>query len=158
VHEDETYQWRGHNDKTRDDLMEFIKSAARGLTFERAYRIERIQVLKAFRAFLSDAPIELKSIGATRSVDHWINGQLFRIDVSSYTRDVELKRRLKTEACGISSHCSTSGFILPRPSSNRCRSRCVMPANSTLEATWIWRRVARGDFTQSSTLRSPQRG
>jgi hypothetical protein len=99
VHEDETYQWRGHNDKTRDDLMEFIKSASRGLTFERAYRIERIQVLKAFRAFLSNAPAAYavdRRDAIRGALDQW--DSYFRIDVSSYTRDVELKRRLKTEA------------------------------------------------------------
>jgi hypothetical protein len=99
VHEDETYQWRGHNDKTRDNLMEFIKSASRGLTFERAYRIERIQVLRAFRAFLSNAPVEYavdRRDAIRGTLDQW--DSYFRIDVSSYTRDVELKRRLKTEA------------------------------------------------------------
>ena len=112
VHEDETYQWRGHNDKTGDDLMEFIKSAARGLTFERAYRIERIQVLRAFRAFLSDAPIEYEVDRATRSVDTGPMGQLFSNRRQQLYARFESKRRLKTEAVGISSHCSTTGFNL----------------------------------------------
>jgi hypothetical protein len=99
VHEDETHQWRGYKDKTRGDLMEFIKSTSRGVTFERAYRIERTQVLRAFSAFLSNAP-------AAYALDprDAIRGELgmwdsyFRIDVGTYTRDIELKRRLKTEA------------------------------------------------------------
>jgi len=99
VHEDETYQWRGHNDKTSDGLMEFIKSASRGLTFERAYRIERTQVLKAFAAFSSNAPAEYvvdRRDAIRGKLDQW--DSYFRIDVGSYTREVELKRHLKTEA------------------------------------------------------------
>jgi hypothetical protein len=99
VHEDETHQWRGYKDKTRDDLMEFIKSTSHGVTFERAYRIERTQVVKAFSAFLSNASVEyaLESRDAIRGeLDKW--DSYFRIDVGTYTRDIELKRRLKTEA------------------------------------------------------------
>jgi len=99
VHEDETHQWRGYGDKTRDDLMDFIKSTSRGVMFEPAYRIERAQVLKAFSAFLSGAPLQvaLKPSDAIRGdLEQW--DSYFRIDVRTYIRDSELKRRLKTEA------------------------------------------------------------
>jgi hypothetical protein len=99
VHEDETHQWRGYNDKTKADLMEFIRSTSRGIEFERAYRVERTQVLKAFKAFLAGAPSEY-----ALDVRDAIHGKLdqwdgyFRVDVGQYTRDIELKRRLKTQA------------------------------------------------------------
>src|SRR5688572_2217580 len=48
VHEDETHQWRGHQDKTQEQLMDFIKETARGAEFERDYNVEQTQVLKAF--------------------------------------------------------------------------------------------------------------
>lgn len=99
VHEDETHQWRGYQDKSRKDLMEFIKDTSRGVAFERTYQIERSQVLKSFRAFLAGGPAEypLESRDAIRGeLDQWEG--YFRIDVGRYTRDVELKRRLKTEA------------------------------------------------------------
>jgi hypothetical protein len=99
VHEDETHQWRGYKDKTGGDLMEFIKATSRGVTFERAYRIERTQVLRAFSAFLSNARAAYaleRQDAICGELDKW--DSYFRIDVGTYTRDIELKRRLKTEA------------------------------------------------------------
>lgn len=99
VHEDETRQWRGHKDKTYGELMEFIKSTSRGVEFEKAYSVERTQVLKAFRAFLTGATSKysLDVRDAIRGkLDQWDN--YFWIDVGGYTRDIELKRRLKARA------------------------------------------------------------
>ena len=50
VHEDEIHQWRGYKDKSHDQLMEFIKATARGAEFEKAYDVERTQVLKTWGA------------------------------------------------------------------------------------------------------------
>ena len=44
VHEDETQQWRGYNELTHTDLLEFIKATARGAEFEKDYSVERTQV------------------------------------------------------------------------------------------------------------------
>lgn len=99
VHEDETHQWRGHKDKTHAQLMDFIKLTARGMEFERNYNIESSQVLTAFAAYLKNDPAkhEIKNADAIRGeLDAWDN--YFFIDVGGYWRDVEVKRRLKTEA------------------------------------------------------------
>jgi hypothetical protein len=99
VHEDETHQWRGYKDKTREQLMEFIKVTARGAEFEKDYSVERTQILKAWRAFLDDQPAAYapEDRDAIRgSLDKWDN--YFFIDVGGYNRDVELKRTLKAQA------------------------------------------------------------
>lgn len=99
VHEDETYQWRGHRNKTHTQLMDFIKLSARGMEFERSYNIESIQILKAFNAYLEGNPAqqEVESADAVRGeLDAW--DDYFFIDVGGYWHDVETKRRLKTEA------------------------------------------------------------
>lgn len=99
VHEDETHQWRGHKDRTHAQLMDFIKLTARGMQFERSYRIESAQVLKAFAAYLKGDPVkhEIESADAIRGeLDAW--DDYFFIDVGGYWHDVETKRRLKIEA------------------------------------------------------------
>ncbi len=53
VHEDEAQQWRGHLGMTNDQLVEFIKAAARGAEFEKDYAVEHAQVFKAWDAFLN---------------------------------------------------------------------------------------------------------
>lgn len=78
--------------------MEFIKSTSRGVMFEPAYRIERGQVLKGFSAFLANASAQVPLIqtdGLRGNLHQWDG--YFRIDVRTYTRDVGLKRRLKSE-------------------------------------------------------------
>ncbi len=95
VHEDETHQWRSHEDQ----LMEFIKATSRGAEFEKDYKVERTQVLKAWEAFLKSQPPEyvLEDGDAIRgALNEW--DDYFRIDVGGYMRDVELKRRLKGRA------------------------------------------------------------
>jgi hypothetical protein len=99
VHEDETHQWRGHEGMTKDQLMEFIKATSRGAEFEKDYNVERTQVLKAWEAFLTGQPPEyiFEDRDAIQGdLDEW--DDYFRIDVSGYMRDIELKRQLKKEA------------------------------------------------------------
>lgn len=99
VHEDETYQWRGYKNKSYDQLMEFIKATAHGAEFEKAYSVERIQILKAWCAFLKSQSTEYvfeKTDALKGDLDKW--NDYFRIDVGGYMRDVELKRTLKTRA------------------------------------------------------------
>jgi hypothetical protein len=99
VHEDETHQWRGHEGMTKDQLMEFIKATSHGAEFEKDYNVERTQVLKAWGAFLKGQPPEyvFEDRDAIQgALDEW--DDYFRIDVGSYIRDIELKRRLKARA------------------------------------------------------------
>lgn len=99
VHEDETHQWRGHKDKSHQQLMDFIKATSRGAEFEKAYRVEETQVLKAFEAFLAGGPSEYVfevRDAIQGALDEW--DDYFRIDVGGYMRDIELKRTLKTQA------------------------------------------------------------
>jgi len=99
VHEDETHQWRGYKDKSHDQLMEFIKSTARGTEFEKDYSVERTQILKAWEAFLKGQSAEYifeERDAIKGKLDEW--DDYFRIDVGGYMRDVELKRTLKTQA------------------------------------------------------------
>lgn len=99
VHEDETHQWRGHKDKTNDELMEFIKDTARGMKFAPAYQVERAQIVRAFNAYVSNAPFDdpqNRKEAIRGELDQWDN--YFRIDVGTYTSDIELKRRLKNES------------------------------------------------------------
>jgi hypothetical protein len=99
AHEDETQQWRGYGGKTKDDLMKFIKSSARGHQFEAAYDVERDQLVRAFDAFRAARP-------ATYSpqLEEAVEGRIHEwddyvwIDVNSYMGDVELKRALKRQS------------------------------------------------------------
>lgn len=95
VHEDETHQWRDHE----ESLMEFIKATSRGAEFEKDYNVERKQVLKAWEAFLKEQPPEyiFEDRDAIQgALNKW--DDYFRVDVGGYMRDIELKRRLKEEA------------------------------------------------------------
>ena len=99
VHEDETHQWRGHEGMTNDQPMEFIKATSRGAEFEKDYKVERTQVLKAWETFLKGQPPEyiFEDRDAIQgALDKW--DDYFRIDVGGYMRDIQLKRRLKQQA------------------------------------------------------------
>lgn len=99
VHEDETHQWRGYQDKSHEQLMEFIKATAHCAEFNKAYDVERKQVLKAWGAFLKHQPSEycFEDRDAIRGTfNEW--DDYFRIDVGGYHHDIELKRRLKAQA------------------------------------------------------------
>jgi hypothetical protein len=149
VHEDETQQWRGYKDKTRDDLMEFIKATSRGVKFKPEYQIERTQVLKAFRTFLSKGALEyiLDPAEAIRGELHrW--DSYFRIDVGTYTRDVDLKRRLKTEAVrdlvALFDQWAQSTWTFEEHVAIEIRDAAENLVQAYLEMA---RRVAEGDFT-----------
>lgn len=60
VHEDETHGWAGYDGRTPEQLMEFIKKAARGVRFKTSYEIERLQTYKCFRAFEQGAPVKYR--------------------------------------------------------------------------------------------------
>lgn len=77
VHEDETRQW-----KYRAELLEFLKVATRGHKFERAYRLEERQLLKAFQAWLAgEGPgyVIAQSEALPQEIHQW-DGYLF-VDV-----------------------------------------------------------------------------
>jgi len=102
VHEDETRQWRGHGGMSSEQLMDFIKDTARGAEFVKDYAVEQAQVLKAWKSFLNgqSSQYACEDRDALQgSLDSW--DDYFRIDVGGYTRDVELKRRLKKETVDI---------------------------------------------------------
>lgn len=70
VHEEETRLWRGYNDKTSDELMEFIRLSTRGAKFERDYALELTQILKGFQAFLDVhklGDVRCRALAAARS-------------------------------------------------------------------------------------------
>lgn len=99
VHEDETFQWRGFDGRTKDDLMKFIKATSRGHEFEPSYRVEEGQVIQAFRAFTQNGPddFHLRRKTALRSdVNEWEN--YFRVEVGFYRGDIDLIRKLKTQS------------------------------------------------------------
>lgn len=77
VHESETRQW-----ERRKEFLDFLKITSRGHEFERDYKLERIQVLKAFRSWLaglnSDYIVDQKEAVADK-VHEW-DGYIF-IDV-----------------------------------------------------------------------------
>ena len=129
--------------------MEFIKSTSRGVMFEPAYRIERAQVLKAFSAFLSDASpqVPLESGDAIRgNLPQWDG--YFRIDVRTYIRDSELKRRLKTEAVRdlvtLFDQWTRSAETFEQHVAIEMRDAGRLYVQAYLEMAG---RVARGDFT-----------
>ena len=99
IHEDETYQWRGYNEKNKEGLMDFIKATSRGHKFNSQYVVERVQVIKAFKAFLEkDTSIfSFKELDVINSNIHkWDN--YFRIDVGQYIKDIDFIRELKTQS------------------------------------------------------------
>lgn len=49
IHEDETNQWKGHE----EELMKFIRDISFGHKFEPDYQVERAQLCRAFKSFLS---------------------------------------------------------------------------------------------------------
>jgi hypothetical protein len=99
IHEDETHQWGGYDGKNKENLMEFIKATSRGHEFEPAYDVERIQIIKAFQAFLAGHSPEfaLKESDIVKNEIHdW--DDYFRFDVGRYVGDIELIRDLKHQS------------------------------------------------------------
>jgi len=96
IHEDETHQWRGYDDKNKEELMEFIKATSRGNRFKPYYNIERTQIGRAFDAFINGYSeiFELKESDAVDGDIHqWDN--YLRIDTRGYDGDIKLIRYLK---------------------------------------------------------------
>lgn len=99
IHKDETYQWRGYDNKNKEDLMEFIKETSRGHEFKPAYAVEQTQIVRAFQVFLDGKPaaFELKQRDAIEGDIHeWDN--YYRIDVGHYMGDIEFIRDLKRQS------------------------------------------------------------
>lgn len=99
VHEDETYQWRGYDQKGKEDLMSFMKSSSRGHEFSPVYEVEATQLLKQFKSFLNggDSKYELEQSDIFHDSVHEWDDYLW-IDVGRYTGDIEQIRALKTLA------------------------------------------------------------
>jgi len=99
IHEDETFQWRGFDGQTKEDLMKFIKATSRGHDFEPSYNVERDQVIHAFQAFTQGKPEEFhvyRKTALRSDVNQWES--YFRVEVGSYRGDIELIRKLKTQS------------------------------------------------------------
>jgi hypothetical protein len=92
VHEDETYQWA----EKHHELIEFIKSSARGHEFKRSYEVQHNQIFCGFRAWLagdgSSYCIDRKD-ALPKDIDAWES--YFRIDVGGYYKDANVLRELK---------------------------------------------------------------
>ncbi len=99
IHEDETHLWRGYNETNKEGLLKFIKTTSRGHKFKPAYAVERTQILKAFKMFLSKGDTgflieELDILNA--DIHNWDN--YFQIDVDLYSKDTNLIRELKSQS------------------------------------------------------------
>jgi hypothetical protein len=155
VHEDETLQWRGYKDKSRDQLMEFIKATSRGAEFEKAYDVESTQVLKAWSAFLKGQSEEyvLEAHDAiSGTLDEW--DDYFRIDVGGYVHDVELKRMLKSQAVDdlvkVLDHWQASSQTFEQDVALEVRDAGTNYINTYLTMV---SRISQGDF--SAVIDSP---
>jgi hypothetical protein len=85
--------------RERDDLMSFIQRVARGHHLEPYYRIEQTQILKAFQAYLADAPstyINDESDAIPSSIHEW-DGD-YSISVFRAASGVDRKREFKRQA------------------------------------------------------------
>jgi hypothetical protein len=99
VHVDESHQWRGYKNFCSEDLLEFIKAAARGAEFQKDYHVERTQVTKAWSAYLKGLPPDYAfedSDAIEGALNEWED--YYRIDVAGYFKDVESRRSAKTQA------------------------------------------------------------
>lgn len=99
IHEDETHQWRGYDDKNKEDLMEFIKSTSRGHEFEPAYEVEQTQIVRAFKAYLAGVSDDFKAEhrdAVHGDIHEW--DDYIRIDVGRYMGEIELIRDFKQQS------------------------------------------------------------
>ncbi|AOX10665.1 hypothetical protein Q5O_20500 [Pseudomonas putida JB] len=99
IHEDETFQWRGHKEFTSTKLLDFIKESSRGLEFHPDYEVEATQVTKAWKLFLDGAP-STYAIDRREAISGALNEweSYYRINVPGYYKNAELCRALKEEA------------------------------------------------------------
>ena len=147
IHVDETYQWRGHDGKTKEDLMQYIKKFSRSNQFETAYKVEQTQIVRAFQAYLQGKSpnFELLQQDAVPSYLHnW--DDYCKINVGRYTDDIELMRDRKREGIELLVDSlydwqhSTSTFDLDVVDELRAASKNYIHAFSALVA-----RMANGD-------------
>jgi hypothetical protein len=99
VHEDETHQWRGYKGMTKEQLMAFIRSTARGAKFEHAYSVESTQITRAWEVFLNNQPLATvidRRDAISGLVTTW--DDYFYVSVNVYFGNTETKRKLKREA------------------------------------------------------------
>jgi hypothetical protein len=83
----------------RDDLVKFIQRVARGHHFEAYYRVEEMQILKAFQAYLANEPttyIKEERDALPSSVHDW-DGD-YSVSVFRAASGVERKRQFKERA------------------------------------------------------------
>jgi hypothetical protein len=85
--------------KDRDDLVKFIYGLSRGLRFEPYYQIEETQILKAFQAYLANAPaayVKEERDALPSRVHEW-DGP-YCVSVFRRASDVERKLGFKQQA------------------------------------------------------------
>jgi len=95
THEAETDLYKGR----RDELLNFIQSITRGHHFNPYYRVERTQILKAFQAYLTNAPasyVKEERDALPSSVHEW-DGD-YSVSVFCAASGVERKREFKERA------------------------------------------------------------
>jgi len=94
LHDEETQMW-----KRREELRDFIRKTARGAKFAPQYHVEKVQVTKAFRAWLrGQAPeYQIAERDAFREDVHRWDGY-FYIDVRGYQLDPDELRSSKEKA------------------------------------------------------------
>jgi hypothetical protein len=83
----------------RDDLVNFIQRVARGHHFEAYYRVEETQILKAFQAYLANAPasyLKEERDALPSSVHDW-DGD-YSVSIFRAASGVERKRQFKERA------------------------------------------------------------
>ncbi len=97
----------------RDDLVKFIQGASRGHHFEPYYHVEKTQILKAFQAYLANAPASYtkEERDALQSSVHDWDGDYsvsaFRA-ASGVERKLEFKQRAIEELANTLSNWATS--------------------------------------------------
>lgn len=87
------------NGTYRDELVQFIQSISRGHRFEPYWRIEETQIVKAFQAFLDNAPADYQKEqrdALSPSVHDW-DGD-YSVSVFSAATGVELRSHYKQRA------------------------------------------------------------
>ncbi|MBP3984785.1 hypothetical protein J5837_10195 [Pseudoxanthomonas helianthi] len=94
IHEAETRLWA-----RADELLEFIKTTSRGHKFESDYRVERSQIIKGFRQWLDNGPVEYpieQREALTARVHEW--DSYFIVDVRHAPGDTAQERENKRQS------------------------------------------------------------